>query len=368
MSNRPKVMLHVIMPNQISGPNSAVARILESTLADSYDFSVVTQTFHAGGKVNLALIRDLRAQIRAAQPDLIHLSGLQSSGFHAVVAARLACRAPVLVTVRGFSTDALGLHPVVRGIFGGIVEPITLMLSSGFLTVTHSAGRRRLVRQFRRKYLGALHNAAPAWPESRLTGVARQRERQRLGLPSTFLATVTGRLVTDKGIATVLEVATQLPEGCTVCLVGDGPWLETVLSEYKHLIEAGRLVALGQRDDVKQILQVSDAFLFATLHENLSNALLEAMSVGLPTVVTDVGGNPEVVVDGETGFLVEPGSAPSMVDRLTKLKENPRLAERLGENGRARVGSAFSQDHLYGELSRIYDDMMRGSRRSRPRR
>lgn len=361
---RPKVMLHVIMPNQISGPNSAARRIRESPLADRYDFSVVTQTFHAGGRVNIALIRDLRAQIKAADPDLVHLSGLQASGFHAAVAARLATRAPVLMTIRGFSGDALGLSRTQRALFNYAVEPFTLALCTQVVTVTRAAGQRLLVRLFRRKYIGALHNAAPAWSEARSSYEARRQERERLGLPDAFIATVSGRLVTDKGIPTVLEVASQLPEGFSLCLVGDGPWLEKIRSHHQELLSSRRVVALGQRSDVQEILRASDAFLFATLHENLSNALLEAMSLSLPTIVTDVGGNPEVVRHGETGFLVSPGDAAAMVSHLVALKEDPTLCRRLGDKGRSRIEAEFSQEHIYAELSNLYDGLLRRSSKS----
>lgn len=353
-------MLHIIMPQQISGPNNAVRRIQGSTLAESYDFSVVTQHFHAGGKVNIRLIRDLRRQIKVADPDLVHISGLQSSGFHAVVAARLATRAPVLVTIRGFSGDALSLSRSRRVIFSYVVEPLTLALSTRFLTVTRAAGRRRMVRRFQRKYLGELHNAAPNWDVESVTDDQRRQLRRRLDLPEGFIATVTGRVLPDKGIPTVVDVAGRLPEGMSICLVGDGPMLEDLRRDRADLVESGRLILLGGRSDVQDILMASDAFLFATLHENLSNALLEAMTVGLPTVATDVGGNPEVVVHGSTGYLVQPGDANAMLHHLTVLATNRSLRERLGSAGRQRIRDAFSQRHLYCQLSSIYDDLLDG--------
>ncbi len=356
---RPRVMLHTIMPNQISGPNSAARRIKNSRLSERYEFGEVTQTFHAGGTISVALIRDLRAQIKAFDPHLIHLSGLQSSGFHAAIAARLAARVPILVTIRGFSGDALDLPTFRRVAFNFAVEPLTLSLSTRFTTVTRDASRRRMVRTFGWKYAGAIHNAAPAWRLERLGEVALREARARLGLPAGFVVTVIGRMVTDKGIPTVLDVARMLPEGFSVCLVGDGPWFETVQSDHQDLLLNARVVLLGQRDDVRSILQVSDAFLFATLHENLSNALLEAMAASLPTVATNVGGNPEVVLDGETGFLVSPGDAETMTDRLVALRDDAALRRRLADNGRRRAETAFSPERIYGRLANLYDSLLR---------
>lgn len=356
--NKPKVMLHIIMPNQISGPNSAVKRIKESYLADKYEFPVLTQTFHAGGKVNLRLIRALKKQVTESKPDLIHLTGLQASGFHAIVACRLATRVPILVTIRGFSGDSLAISKVEKFVFSYLIEPITLALSTKFLTVTNAAGRRKMVTRFDRKYLGALHNAAPIWEKNELIGERFESERDRLGINGEFVVTVVGRMVTDKGMPTIVKVAEGLPPGFVICIVGDGPWLDIIQEKYSHLIDSRKILLLGQRSDVSAILSVSDVFLFATLHENLSNALLEAMSLSLPTVVTRVGGNPEVVVHGETGFLVEPHDSESMIRYLIRLKSDPTLASELGRSGRERIEQHFSQEYIFGRLDDTYQEML----------
>lgn len=268
-------------------------------------------------------------------------------------------RAPILVTIRGFSVDSLALSRFQRAVFGLLIEPATLAMCTRFVTVTQVAGRRRLVRCFRRKYLGALHNAAPSWTVPSIQRETRLQERRRLGLPEhAFIATISGRMVTDKGIPTVLELAARLPPGLTICFVGDGPWLDTIRERYSSLISSGQVVAMGHRSDVKEILAVSDVFLFATLHENLSNALLEAMSLALPTIVTNVGGNPEVVVHGETGFLVAPGDVEAMATHLLSLRDDPDLLQAMGKRGRTRVEEAFSQGSIYEKLSGLYCDLL----------
>lgn len=365
--SRPRVMLHIIMPEQISGPNSAVWRISSSDLSERFDFKFVTQRFHAGGKLNINLIRDLKRQIEAADPDLVHLTGLQASGLHAVIAARLATKAPILITIRGFAIDSLTISGFQRAVFGLVIEPLTLALCTSFVTVTRAAGRRRVVRLFSRKYLGALHNAAPPWAAAELDSRTRERERRRIGLPSQdFIATVSGRMVTDKGLPTLLEVASRLPLGVAICFVGDGPWTTRIREEYAHLLASGKVIMLGQRSDVRDILQVSDVFLFATLHENLSNALLEAMTLSLPAIATNVGGNPEVILHGQTGFLVEPGDADTMLKYILALRKDPDLLGRMGKRARARIEEAFSQQHIYSELAEIYSGLLRenGKRRS----
>ena len=89
-TEHPKIMLHLIMPNQISGPNTASRKLFSSNLNTKYNFEYLIQNYHAGGKVNFKLIKDLKKQIKLYDPNIVHINGLQSSGFHAVIAAKLA--------------------------------------------------------------------------------------------------------------------------------------------------------------------------------------------------------------------------------------------------------------------------------------
>lgn len=137
------------MPNQVSGPNNASKLIADSFLNKKYEFQFLTQRKHAGGKVNISLIRDLINQIKHFNPDLIHLSGLQSSGFHAMIAAKL-CRKKVLLAVRGSSVDAIGISRTLRFVFGTVIEPLTLRLSDKVYTVCKAMEKRTFIQNHKR--------------------------------------------------------------------------------------------------------------------------------------------------------------------------------------------------------------------------
>jgi glycosyltransferase involved in cell wall biosynthesis len=97
-----------------------------------------------------------------------------------------------------------------------------------------------------------------------------------------------------------------------------------------------------------------DIFVLPSLSEGLSMALLEAMAAGLPVVATDVGGNPELVVDGTTGYLVPPKRSEDLADRLILLLRNKSQAQWFGQNGRMRVREHFSLEQMINKYQDLY--------------
>ena len=105
-----------------------------------------------------------------------------------------------------------------------------------------------------------------------------------------------------------------------------------------------------------------DVFVLSSVTEGISLTLLEAMASGLPVVVTNVGGNPEVVVDGETGFLVPPKNPEKMAEAIITLLKNKELAKKMGVAGRKRVEEKFSLERMVREYEEIYRNLLKYDR------
>jgi len=342
------------MPNQVSGPNKSNYNIARSFLSQKYEFSFLTQTFHAGGKINFKLIRDLRRQIKDFDPDIIHISGLQSSGFHAAIAARLAGNRKIIVTVHGFSGDAIGISPIMNFFFTKIFEPFTLKLADKVFTVCEEASRKKMIKRCKNKFIGVIHNAAPVIPEEIIT--AREKIRSEVSADeSDVLIAISGRMVYDKGISFISEAIEDMNlRGKKFIFIGDGKYCENLSGVHCEAIKQGKMYLLGQRSDVLEILAGCDIFLFATLHENLSNALLEACSIGLPVVATNIGGNPEVIQNGVNGFLIPPMNSASIKEKLELLCANAELRRNFGDNSKNIMRKNFSPQEIYTQLDEIY--------------
>ena len=114
---------------------------------------------------------------------------------------------------------------------------------------------------------------------------------------------------------------------------------------------------LGVRTDVDRLLGASDAALLSSVSEGIPLSLIEAMAAGLPVVATRVGGVPEVVAEGRSGFLVPAGDDEAMADRILRLASNPALGQQLGQAGRERARDHFSEERMVAEYDRMYREM-----------
>lgn len=354
-----KIMLHIIMPNQVSGPNNSAKRIAESYLNQTYDFCYLTQHSHAGGRINFRLIIDLMKQIRKYDPDLLHLSGLQSSGFHAVIAARLAGYSNIFLTVRGFAFDTIDISILKKIIFKYFIEPLTLVLSKKISLVTKESLKKRMIRGLStNKLVGIIHNAAPE-PISNIP-IIRENQRKKFGFnEDDFIIIIVGRMVYDKGVSYIAEAARKLKkDNLKFVYIGVGPYSNIIKKEYSKEIAEGTIHLLGKQKNVMKILTMADVFLFATLHENLSNALLEAMTVGLPVICTNVGGNLEVIEDRKNGLFIEPENSFSIVQKIEELYYDSSLRSELSKNAKKTIEDNFSQSIIYRKINEIYEQML----------
>lgn len=226
---------------------------------------------------------------------------------------------------------------------------------SGTRLVCVSKDMERFYRQrayFGKHALQTIYNGTRQQPAAETTGL-----RAALGLKAEDLVIAcVGRLVSLKNHRLLLQAFSRLEPALSarLLLIGDGPMEEQLLLWAQELGVQDRVQLLGRRSDVPELLAVSDMFALTSETEGLSCSILEAMSAGLPAVVTAVGGNPELVVDGETGFLIPPGDAQQLHARLHALALDPGLRQRLGQAAQARAAALFSLDAMLESYLRLY--------------
>jgi sugar transferase (PEP-CTERM/EpsH1 system associated) len=187
----------------------------------------------------------------------------------------------------------------------------------------------------------------------------RARVRRELGIAqTTCLIGSVGRMVPIKDYGTFLRAADQLRTrgaDLSVLLVGSGPELDS-LKRHAGAIESlrGRVHFLGASDQVPDVLNAMDVFVLPSLGEGMSNTILEAMASGLPVVVTDVGGNPEVVGDQNSGLLFDPGDAVALAQALAGLVDQPELRQTSGLSARERAVTKFSLRSMMERYKELY--------------
>ncbi len=187
--------------------------------------------------------------------------------------------------------------------------------------------------------------------------------RALLGLPEAgFHVGVVARLAPVKDHATLLEAFALLRRergDAHLTLIGEGPERATLQARAEAPDLAGSVHFAGERRDIASALPAFDVFALSSTSEGISLTLLEAASAGLPIVATRVGGNPEVVIDGETGTLVPPRDPVAFAAALADLARRSDRAA-LGRAGRVRVERGFSVEGMAGAYQDLYAEVLGG--------
>jgi glycosyltransferase involved in cell wall biosynthesis len=191
--------------------------------------------------------------------------------------------------------------------------------------------------------------------------VDRAAMRASLGIPADAIVIGNvGRLSPPKCPELMVQAFARLATrhaNAHLVLVGDGWQRAEVEAEVARLGLTPRVHLLGLRRDVPELLRTFDVFMMSSSREGLPRTLPQAMAAGLPVVATHVGGIPDAVHEGETGFLVPSGDVAALADRLERLVSDPALRVRLGEGGRRRV-EEFSVETMVRRTEALYERLL----------
>ena len=197
------------------------------------------------------------------------------------------------------------------------------------------------------------------WLSDEDIAAARQRLRDELKLPAD--AQIMGmacRLVEQKGIPYALEALRRIRSDVPrahLLIAGDGEKAAELRRLASKLGVADRVCWLGWRADAADLMAAFDVFLLPSLHEGFGLVLLEAMSRRVPIIASEVGAIPEIVVDGETGILVEPRDAAGLARAMTVLLKDRALRKYMGLLGAARLEDRFSVERMIDGTVAVYE-------------
>jgi glycosyltransferase involved in cell wall biosynthesis len=169
-----------------------------------------------------------------------------------------------------------------------------------------------------------------------------------------------GRLIQskrfDRFISLVARLRLELNMEVIGTIVGDGPLKDSLLAQARAMgLPVTAIEMRGSLADLAPVYQQSDVFVTTSELEGTPNVLLEAMASGLPAVATNVGGVPDLVRNGENGFLVGCDDEAGRCAALERLIRDPKLRSSMGQRGRAYVAANHSLDRLPSQLSALYE-------------
>jgi glycosyltransferase involved in cell wall biosynthesis len=392
-------VLRVIARLNMGGPALHVAYLSAGLRDRGYDTTLVAGTL-ARGEDSMAFVaedlgieivrieelgreisplRDLLATIRLARvirrerPQILHTHTAKAGTVGRLAALLAGSRRPPVV-VHTFHGH------VLRGYFGPVRSRLFLALERWL--AAHTTALIAVGPQVRDDLV-----ALGVAPADRFTVIrlgieleervrpsedGRAETRRYLGLPDDrFVIGWVGRMTavkrTDDVLAAFKRLRDKGVEAC-LCMLGDGPDRERLERRASELGVIRDTLFLGYQEDVAPYYAAFDALVLPSANEGTPVSVIEALAAGTPVVATRVGGVPDVVRDGEEGFLVETGAIDEVAERLGRLARDPQLRQRLGRSGRSRVLKRYAVERLLDDVDRLYRELLVASEGAARRR
>lgn len=303
---------------------------------------------------NYLICLKLAMLFRKEKVDVIHTHGW--SGFDGVIGAKLA-RVPVIIHSEQ-GKDIEDIYSIKKRRLWG--RKLISYLANQVVTVSEEI-KDSLVKteKISPDKILTIHNGVDIQRFNINIDKIKKKEEVGIGSKDIVIGTV-GRLDPIKSYDTFLycakEVISEFPD-LRFLLVGDGPMRKNLEELSTKLGLQEKVTFIGERLDIPELLNIMDIFVLPSLSEGLSNTILEAMASGLPIITTRVGGNPEIIIDGETGFLVPPTDYQSLSKVLIQLLKAPSLAKKIGLAGQERAKRHFSLSKMVSSYEALYKEL-----------
>lgn len=328
-----RMVIDLALAQRAAGHRPRVACLFApGSLADELrERGVEVFACHKAAGLDLGAVRRLRAWLQAVPGAVVHTHNANAH-YHSVAASLGMPVSRLLNTRHGMGA----VQPRSRGEW---LYRRSMWRTDVVVAVCEAARARFADQGVRpRARLLAVPNGIRVETFAAANAERRAALRNVLGLaPGTRIIGTVGRLNPVKDQATLLQAFARVhaeAADTALVLVGDGA-LHAELQAQAGAIGAGEAVHfLGDRGDVRQLLQGFDVFALSSRSEGYSMALLEACASGLPIVATDVGGNREIVADERNGLIVPAADATALASALLGLLRDPARAQRLGTAGR----------------------------------
>lgn len=196
----------------------------------------------------------------------------------------------------------------------------------------------------------------PALPEI-------QSEAEKLRSHGIFTFIFVGRLVRDKGINELVRAFSQLnAQYPHTRLLLVGPYeedLDPLGPETVAAIDNNKaIVAIGSQKDVRPWLATSDAFVFPSYREGFPNVVIEAGAMGLPSIVTDINGSREIIIDGDNGIIIPPRQTETLRQAMEIFLTDKDMAQKLSRNARPLIASRYEQSYVRRCLKEYYREIL----------
>jgi glycosyltransferase involved in cell wall biosynthesis len=313
---------------------------------------------------NITAYRALRRLMQSRQFVMVH-AHTPVAGFLGRLAARQEGVPHIVYTAHGFHFHSQGTWWSNRLYYA--LERIAARWTDTLITINKedlaiasrafAHGRTKVV------YVPGVGTDCSQFNPATADQKTRERTLLRLGEDSfiiVWVAEFIKRKRPDDALAAVHGLGSKAP--VQLLMLGDGLLLNSIQKAVLQHSMQDTIALRGRLSNVANYLAASDAFLSTASQEGLPKGVMEAMAAGLPVVAYDVRGCNDLVVDGETGFLVSFGDVRGLAGKLAWLAQHPDERHRMGEAGRRRIEQTFSLEAVLAHMKTVYEDELRRGR------
>jgi len=309
------------------------------------------------GRLDLRVLRAIKEIVVRHDINIIHAHDYKSDLFAFLLKWLLPKRIPVVSTAHAW---------VMVGFKGEIYRRLDLTLMRRFnhlIAVSHATKDEMVHAGVQAELISVIHNGIDthAWAPGRALGSLRDELKLDHAFP---VIGYVGRIMPEKDLKTWLRAAALVSEKypqARFVLVGEGKDNTTFEQLKKLAAEIGiaeRTYFPGYRSDLIPFYAAFDFFLLSSRREGLPNSILEAMAMGLPVVTTDVAGAKELVLDGQTGYVLPQGDAASLARAIITLAADGSLRQQMSQAGRQRIEREFSFATRLRRVEGLYEEIL----------
>lgn len=373
-------ILYPIIDGEVTGGNMICFRLIEEAIKRGWKVFVNSPTEGKFTKklrdkgvtiFNIEINRTFRLDKVLKMARIIWKESIDIIHSHTPLPGTVLCRIAGKISNTPVITHEHGLSPLNKNIlikhYQLFLNLITAKLCDRIIAVSNSTKSGLLKRGISEDKVSVIYNGISIKSNHKNPPTNNIKKiYKNLGLTSSsFLVGLVGRIDDTKGQNILIEAASKIvrkfPKTYFIIVGEDfqgGIYINKLKNLSNKLNICDHIFFPGYRDDVKILMDAFDLFVLPSSAEGLPVVILEAMAAATPVIATSVGGNNEIVLDGETGTIIPPKDPEALARAIIYHLENPEISRRMGKKGYERVKKHFSRKKMVEETFKVYKDVL----------
>ena len=354
--------MHVLLLSKyLQRENIEVAIATEATgwLVDQAKIlEIPTYTIAISNKLTWQSFQNIDQLLKTQKFDVIHTHGGTAGFWGRLVAVCLKHKPKIIHTYHGLhylnTTQTKSLQQKIKTAIFQTIDQLLLQITDQIICVCRSDYEKAIAAKVATpSKIAIVYNGIEIDKFSQ--PINQETSRKIFDIePTEFIFGNVGRLHEQKGNHYLLQAFAKVADRARLLIIGDGDLKDELIKLADDLQISDRIVFLGARSDVHEYLSAIDVFVMPSLWEGQPIALLEALAMGKPCIVTDVDGIPEIITNNVNGYLVKPKDIAELTQIMNKAIANPEILQQLANAGVNTITKKFLAQNMAKAIAELY--------------